>query len=213
MPRPLLAVKVNIGIPFHDLCDASSQVLQQAHKVIYLISLHQSNALALIELSYAIQEHIYKLFLFESLIGVDVLCLFPCEGHEVILTMIALHGDLQEERIGHLWCCDVVHGINTECIQCRISEVLEYISHESHIEYIVQFVVLTPCLDIKCALQFDQMIIFTIGHNLTLHIINALFARGNDGVIQCVVGFNETVEHGFLPCQQIDILVTPLFAL
>ena len=102
LPRPLLAVKVNIGIPFHDLCDASSQVLQQSHEVIYLISLHQSNALALIELSYAIQEHIHKLFLFESLIGVDVLCLLPCDGHETTLSMITLYRHFQEERIGYL---------------------------------------------------------------------------------------------------------------
>ena len=38
-----------------------------------------------------------------------------------------------------------MHGINTECIQCGVSEVFECINYESHIEYIVQFVVFTPC--------------------------------------------------------------------
>ena len=102
-------------------------------EVIDLICFHQSNALALIELTHAIQEHIYELFLLESLIRVDahdVLSPFPTEGHEAILTMIALHCDLQEERIGHLWCCDGKHRINTECLQCGNAEVLECISHE-----------------------------------------------------------------------------------
>ena len=129
----LLVVNVNLGVPFHDLSDASSQVLQQSHEVIDLICLYQSNALAIIELTHAIQEHFHQLFLGESLIRVDshdVLNPFPCEGHEAILTMIALHCDLQEERIGHLWCCDIVHGINTECVQCGNAEVLECINHE-----------------------------------------------------------------------------------
>ena len=85
------------------------------NEVIDLILLHQSNSLALIELTHAIHEHIHELFLGESLIRVDshdVLSPFPCEAHEAILTMIALHCDLQEERIGHLWCCDGMHGIN-----------------------------------------------------------------------------------------------------
>ena len=41
------------------------------HEVIDLICLHQSNALALIELAHAVHEHIYELFLGESLIRVD----------------------------------------------------------------------------------------------------------------------------------------------
>ena len=53
---------------------------------------------------------------------------------------------LSPSRRVNMWCCDVMHGINTECLQCGISEVFEYISHESHIDYIVQLVVFTPCL-------------------------------------------------------------------
>ena len=94
------------------------------NEVIDLICFHQSNALALIELTHAIHEHFHELFLGESLIRVDahdVLSPFPCEDHEATLTMIALHCDLQEERIGHLWCCDGMHWINTECLQCGVS--------------------------------------------------------------------------------------------
>ena len=92
-----LVVNVDLGVPFHDLSDASSQVFQQSHEVIDLILLHQSNALALIELAHAIQEHFYELFLLKSLIRVDAhdeLSPFPCEDHEATLAMIALHDDL-----------------------------------------------------------------------------------------------------------------------
>ena len=157
------------------------------NEVIDLILLHQSNALALIELAHAIHEHFHELFLGKSLIRVnahDVLSPFPCEGHEATLTMIALHCDLQEERICHLWCCDIVHRINTECIQCGNAEVFECISHQSHIEYIVQFVVLSPCLDVECLPQLHHVIIFVLWHHFSLHIINALLARRNDGVVQ-----------------------------
>ena len=61
----LLVVNVDLGMPFHDLCDASSQILQQSHEVIDLICLHQSNALALIELTHTIHEHFHELFLGE----------------------------------------------------------------------------------------------------------------------------------------------------
>ena len=134
----LLVVNVDLGMSFHDLCDASSQVLQQSHEVIDLILLHQSNALALIKLANAIHEHFHELCLHQPIIRVDshdVLSPFPCKTHEAIFTMIALHGDLQEERIGHLWCCDGMQWINTECLQCGNAEVFECISHESHIEY------------------------------------------------------------------------------
>ena len=77
---------------------------------------------------------------------------------------------------------------------------------------LVQFVVLTPYLDMGGLLQLHHVIIFVLWHHLSLHIIDALFARRNDGVVQCVVRFDETVEHGFLPCQQIDVFVTPLLA-
>ena len=70
-----------------------------------------------------------------------------------------------------------MHGIDTECIQYVVSEVLECISHESHIEYILQFVVLSPCLDFECLLQFHHVIIFILWHHLTLHIINALLTE------------------------------------
>ena len=159
----------------------------QMNEVIDFICLHQSNALALIELTHAIQEHFHELFLGESLIRVDahdVLSPFPCEGHEATLTMINLHGDLQEERIGRLWCYDVVHGINTECVQCGNAEMLECISHESHIEYIVQFVVFTPCLNIEGLSQLYHVIIFVLWHHFSFHIINALFTRRNDGSAQ-----------------------------
>ena len=52
------------------------------NEVIDFICLHQSNALARIELTHAIHEHIYELFLGESLIRVDArdaLSLFPTE--------------------------------------------------------------------------------------------------------------------------------------
>ena len=80
----------------------------------------------------------------------DVLSPLLTQCLQCILTMISLHYHLQEERIGHLWCCDVMHGINTECLQCGVSEAFECISHESHMEYIVQFILFTPCLDIEC---------------------------------------------------------------
>ena len=85
------------------------------NEVIDFICFHQLNALALIEFTHAIQEHFHELFLGQPLIRAhwsDVLSLFPSEAHEAILAMIALHGDLQEERIGHLWCCDVM-----ECME------------------------------------------------------------------------------------------------
>ena len=126
--------------------------------------------------------------------------------------MIPLHCHLQEEWIGYLWCCDVMHGINTECLQCGVSEVFECISHESHIEYIVLLVVFTPCLDIECLPQFHHVIIFILGHHFTLHIINALLARGNKGVFKESYDLMRVIGHGFLPCQQIDVFVTPLFA-
>ena len=103
-------------------------------------------------------------------------------------------------------------GSTIECIQCGNAEVLECISHESYIEYIVQFVVLTPCLDVEGLPQLYHVIIFVLWHHLSLHVIDALLARRNDSVVQCVVRFDETVEHGFLPCQQIDVFVTPLLA-
>ena len=171
-------------VPFHDLSDTSSQVLQQSHEVIDLICLHQSNALALIELAHAIQEHFHQLSLLKSLIRVnahDVLSPFPCQGHEATLTMIALHRHLQEERIGHLWCCDVVHGIDTEGLQCGVAEVLECIRHESHIEYVVQFVVFTLLLDIQCHPEHDYVLILVLKYNLAFYIINALFTKRNDG--------------------------------
>ena len=105
-----------------------------------------------------------------------------------------------------------MHGIDTECIQCGISEVLERIGHESHIEYIVQFVVFTPCLDIECILQFHHVIIFILWYHLSLHVVDALLSCRHDGVVQRVVRLNKSIEHGFLPCQQIDVLVTPLLA-
>ena len=83
-----------------------------------------------------------------------------------------------------MWCCDVMHGINTECLQCGVSEVFKCICHENHIEYIVQFVVFTPCLDIECLSQLHHVIIFILWHHLTLHIINALFVRGYEGIVQ-----------------------------
>ena len=54
-------VNVDLGMLFHDLSDASSQVLQRSHKVIDLICLHQSNSLAIIELAHAIHEHFHEL--------------------------------------------------------------------------------------------------------------------------------------------------------
>ena len=80
-----------------------------------------------------------------------------------------------------------MHRINTECIQCGISEVLKCIDHESHIEYIVQFVVLTLCIDIECIPQFYHMNIFILRHHLTLHIINTLSSRGNESIAQGIM--------------------------
>ena len=77
-----------------------------------------------------------------------------------------------------------MHGINTECLQCGVSEVFECISHDSHIEYMVQLIVFTPCLDIECISQFHHIIIYILWHHLTLHIINTLLARGNGSIDQ-----------------------------
>ena len=55
------------------------------------------------------------------------------------------------------------------------------------------------------------MLVFVLWHHLTLHIINTLLARKNDGIVHRVVRLDEAVEHGFFPCQQINILVTTLF--
>ena len=77
-----------------------------------------------------------------------------------------------------------MHGIDTECIQYGVSEVFEYISHESHIEYIAQLILFTPCLDMECLLQFHHVIIFILWHHLTLHIIIILLARGYEGMAQ-----------------------------
>ena len=110
----VMASEVDLRMSFHDLCDASSKVLQQSHEVIDLICLHQSDSLAFIEPPIRF-KNTFTSCLGESLIRVDVhdiLNPFPCEGHEAILAMIAFHYDLQEERIGHLRCCDVMHGIN-----------------------------------------------------------------------------------------------------
>ena len=111
-----------------------------------------------------------------------------------------------------MWCCDVMHGINTECLHCDVSEVFKCIRHESHIEYIVQFVVFSSCLDIECLPQFHHVIIFILWHHFTFHIINALFARENEGIVQGIIGFDKSIEYGFLQCQLIDVLVIPLFA-
>ena len=105
-----------------------------------------------------------------------------------------------------------MHGINTKCLQWGNSEVLECISHESHIDYIVQLVVFTPCLENECVPQFDHVFVLVLWHHLTLHIIDALLARGNDSVVQCVVRFDEAVEYGFLPCQQINVLILSFFS-
>ena len=56
-----------------------------------------------------------------------------------------------------------MHEINTECLQRDVSEVFKCISHESDIEYIVQFVVFTPCIDIECILQFHHVIYIHYG--------------------------------------------------
>ena len=80
-----------------------------------------------------------------------------------------------------LWCCDVMHGINTKCLQCRVSEVFE------SIEYIVQFVVLSRCLDFECIPQLHHVIIFILWHHLILHIIITLLARGNEGIVQRII--------------------------
>ena len=178
---------VDLGVSFHDLCDSPSQVLQQSNEVIDFILFHQSNALACIELSRAIHEDLLQSPLGESLVGADAsdaLCPPLTEEPKVTLTMITLHCHLQEERISHLWCCDVMHGINIECLQWGVSEVFKCISHESHIEYVVQLVVLSPCLDIKGLLQLHHVIIFILWHHFTLHIINALLARRNDCIAQ-----------------------------
>ena len=97
------------------------------NEVIDFICFHQLNALALIEFTHAIQEHFHQLFLGQPLIRAhwsDVLSLFPSEAHEAILAMIALHGDLQEERIGHLWCCDVM-----ECMESTPNAFKSYRVH------------------------------------------------------------------------------------
>ena len=120
---------------------------------------------------------------------------------QCILTMITIHRYLQEERICHLWCCNIMHGIGTECLQCGVSEVFECICHESHIEYIVEFVVLTLCIDIECIPQFYHVIIFILWHQFTLHIINTLLARRKEGIAQEIVGLDESIEYEFLPCQ------------
>ena len=93
----LCVVNVDLVMPFYNLSNASSKVLHQSYEVIDFICLHQSNSLAFIEFTHAVHEHFYELFLGETLIRVDahdVLSPFPCEGHEAILTMIALHCDL-----------------------------------------------------------------------------------------------------------------------
>ena len=55
----------------------------------------------------------------------------------------------------------------------------------------------------------DPSLVIGTSHQC-LHIINALLARKNDGVAKGLVRIDETVEHGFLSCQQIDVLVIPL---
>ena len=67
---------------------------------------------------------------------------------------------------------------------------------------LVQLVVLSPCLDMEGLPQLHHVIIFVLWHHLSLHIIDALFVRRNDGIVQCVVRFDETVEHGFLSCNR-----------
>ena len=54
------------------------------------------------------------------------------------------------------------------------------------------------------------MIIFVLWHHLILHIINTLLARWNESIVHRVVWLDKAVEHWFLPCQQIDVLVIPL---
>ena len=80
-----------------------------------------------------------------------------------------------------------MHGINTKCLQCGVSEVFKCIIHESHIEYIVELVVFTPCIDIECLLQFQHVILFILGHHFTLHIIDALLERGYEGIVQGII--------------------------
>ena len=80
-----------------------------------------------------------------------------------------------------------MHGINTKCLQYGVVEVFECIGHKSHMDYIVQLVVLSRCLDIECILQFHHVIIFILWHHLTLHIINALLTRGNESFVQGII--------------------------
>ena len=83
-----------------------------------------------------------------------------------------------------MWCCDVMHEINTEYIQCGVSEVFKCIGHENHIECVVQLIVFTSCLDIEGFPQFHHVIIFIMRHHFTLHIIITLFARWYEGIVQ-----------------------------
>ena len=90
---------------FHNLCDASTQVLQQSHEVIDLACFHQSNALVLIEFTHVIHEDILQMLFTHPLVGID-----SCDVYNPLLkqclqclhAMIAFKCDLQEERICHL---------------------------------------------------------------------------------------------------------------
>ena len=95
----VMAGEVDLGVPFHDLSDASSQVLQQAYDIIDVICFHQLSAISVIILAHAIHEYLLQLVLGKSLIYAnahDVLSPFPCQGHEATLTMIVLHRHFQK---------------------------------------------------------------------------------------------------------------------
>ena len=79
----LLVANLNLGVLFHDLRDASAQVVQQSHEVIDFILLHQSNTLALVEFTHMIHEDLLQLLFTHPLVRTD-LCdvLYPFLAEE-----------------------------------------------------------------------------------------------------------------------------------
>ena len=69
---------------------------------------------------------------------------------------------------------------------------------ESYIEYIVQLVVFTPCLDVKGLPQLHHVFIYSSWGIISPFISSMhLLARRNGGIVQWLVWFDEAVEHGF----------------
>ena len=132
-------INVNLCMPFHDLCDSTSQVLQQSNEVIDLVLLHQSNAFAPIEFTHTIHEDLLQLFLRQPLVR-------TCEDENIQFADIIIHTKypINSERLfgfsvrtpqANVNCGLILHDY--ECTEMTLDETRPPLFTEDEWEYLL----------------------------------------------------------------------------